>query len=77
MYGNILAPISPKSRMKKGGWVKPLKDFAKINVGALFDVDLLRGRTGAVIHDILGNFITTRNSKLRMFMMQCQWRCTR
>jgi hypothetical protein len=25
----------------------------------------------------LGNFITTRNSKLRMFMMQCQWRCTR
>jgi ribonuclease HI len=64
IYSNFYAANTPKAKPKRGGWLKPLKDYVKINVDASFDADQLMGTTGAVIRDCNGNFIAANNTKL-------------
>jgi hypothetical protein len=64
LYSNFIAAHSPKPKLQKYGWTKPLQNFIKLNVDASLDVDGARGTTVAVIRDSYGNFITTSNSKL-------------
>jgi hypothetical protein len=49
LYSNFVAACSPKPKIRKMSWTKPLHDFVKLNVDASFDEDQLRGATGAVI----------------------------
>ena len=64
LMSNYKASYSVKPKMKKEGWSKPPKDYVKINVDAGFDIDNLKGTTGAVARNHKGQFIAACNSKI-------------
>jgi hypothetical protein len=43
LYSNFIAAHSPKPKLQKYGWTKPLQNFIKLNVDASLDVDGARG----------------------------------
>jgi hypothetical protein len=64
LIANFKAANSPKAKAKKGIWIKPQLEFLKINVDASFDANDLRGTTGAIMRDNIGEFIVASNIKI-------------
>ena len=57
LYSNFIDANSPRPKMRRMGWVKPLHNFVKINVDASFNADDLRGASH-------GTFLAASNSIL-------------
>jgi hypothetical protein len=72
-YSNSVPVHSPKQKMRKVGWTKPLHNFVKLNVYACFDADDMRGTTWAVLQDCHGSFLAARVRSI-FLSMPCQRR---
>lgn len=64
LTANFTIAASPKAKLRTEGWMKPRRNYVKLNIDAAFDADSLQGAVGAVLRDSSGKFIAAANEKL-------------